>query len=143
MLRYTLRLALVGLVVSWTGRVAAQDADEVARIAIYKDDIPACGAASSPDYLARLLEVPGFSTALLNSEQLADARSLSRGQFDVLVLPYGASFPVKAADNFRKFLRDGGKFFSSGGGPPFQVYPGMSTFDTSLSGIPWPPQPRL
>jgi len=90
-------------------------ADEVVRVAIYKDDIPACGAAASPDYLARLLTAPGFSTAFLNSEQLADARSLSRGQFDVLVLPYGASFPVKAADSFRKFLREGGKFFSTGG----------------------------
>jgi hypothetical protein len=115
MLRDTLCLALLGFVVSWADRGAAQDADEVARIAIYKDNIPASGAASSPDYLARLLEVPGFSRALLNTEQLADAGSLSRGQFDVLVLPYGASFPTKAADNFRKFLREGGKFFSTGG----------------------------
>ena len=90
-------------------------ASEVASVAVYKDDIPACGAAASPDYLARLLEAASFSTAFLNSEQLADARSLSREQFDVLVLPYGASFPVGAADNFRKFLRDGGKFFSTGG----------------------------
>ena len=88
---------------------------EVGRVAIYKDDIPASGAPASPDYLARLLEAPAFSTAFLNSEQLADARSLSRERFDILVLPYGASFPVKAADNFRKFLRDGGKFFSTGG----------------------------
>jgi hypothetical protein len=102
-------------VVSWTGYSAGRDAAEVVRVAIYKDDIPVGGAAASPDYLARLLEGPAFSTAFLNSEQLADARSLSREQFDVLVLPYGASFPVKAADNFRKFLREGGKFFSTGG----------------------------
>ena len=110
-------------VASWAGHAAGQeaaaqprkDAAEVVRVAIYKDDIPACGGAASPDYLARLLEAPAFSTAFLNSEQLADARSLTRERFDVLVLPYGASFPVRAADNFRKFLRDGGKFFSTGG----------------------------
>ena len=94
MLRCTLWLVLVGCVVSWTGYGAAQDADEVVRVAIYKDDIPVCGAAASPDYLASLLQPTAFSTAFLNSEQLADAHSLSRGQFDVLVLPYGASFPV-------------------------------------------------
>jgi len=105
---------------SWTGYGAAQEAsvsarEDAVRVAIYKDDIPAGGAAASPDYLAGLLEHPACSTAFLNSEQLADTRSLSREQFDVLVLPYGASFPVRAADNFRKFLRDGGKFFSTGG----------------------------
>jgi hypothetical protein len=88
---------------------------EVGRVAIFKDNIPPCGAPASPDYLAHLLEGPAFSTAFLNSAQLADAQSLNRERFDVLVLPYGASFPVKAADNFRKFLRDGGKFFSTGG----------------------------
>ena len=94
---------------------AAQAAPEVARVAIYKDDIPASGAPASPDYLARLLDGPEFRSEFLNSEGLADARSLNRERFDILVLPYGASFPSKAADNFRAFLRGGGKFFSTGG----------------------------
>ncbi len=110
-----LLVCFVYFVVPWKGYCAAPDSAELLRVAIFKDDIPPCGAPASPDYLARLLEGPAFSTAFLNSEQLADARSLSREQFDVLVLPYGASFPVKAAGNFRKFLRDGGKFFSTGG----------------------------
>jgi hypothetical protein len=88
---------------------------EPARVAVFKDDIPVSGAGASPDYLARLLDSRWFKTTFLNSGQMADARSLSREQYDVLVLPYGASFPVKAADNFRKFLREGGKFFSTGG----------------------------
>jgi len=94
---------------------AAQAAAEAARVAIYKDDIPPSGAPASPDYLAGLLDGPGFSTEFLNSEQLADTRSLNRERFDILVLPYGASFPAKAADSFRSFLRGGGKFFSTGG----------------------------
>src|ERR1019366_8838771 len=122
-IKSTLCLVFGFCLASWAGHGAAQeasapsheDAAEVVRVAIYRDDIPACAAAASPDYLARLLDAPAFSTAFLNSEQLADARSLSHKQFDVLVLPYGASFPVRAADNFRKFLREGGKFFSTGG----------------------------
>ena len=88
---------------------------EVARVAIYRDDIPPSGAAALPEHLARLLTGPAFSTVFLNSEQLANAEFLSRERFDILVLPYGASFPVRAADNFRMFLRNGGKFFSTGG----------------------------
>src|ERR1039458_4212277 len=122
-IRSTLCLVFGCCLALWAGHGTAQEAsvpshegaEEVVRVGIYRDDIPACAAAASPDYLARLLEAPAFRTAFLNSEQLADARSLSREQFDVLVLPYGTSFPVKAADNFRKFLREGGKFFSTGG----------------------------
>lgn len=86
-----------------------------ASIAIFKDDLPAPGAASSPDTLAAALQRAGFDTAFLNSERLADAQQLNYRRFDVLVLPYGPSFPVNAANNFRKFLREGGKFFSTGG----------------------------
>jgi hypothetical protein len=86
-----------------------------ATVAIFKDDIPSSGAASSPDRLAQVLQQAGFNTAFLNSEQLADNRQLDRDRFDVLVLPYGASFPVKAADSFRRYLHAGGKFLSTGG----------------------------
>ena len=54
---------------------AAQAAPEAARVAIYKDDIPASGAPASPDYLARLLDGSEFRSEFLNSEGLADARS--------------------------------------------------------------------
>ncbi len=84
-------------------------------IAMFKDDIPPSGAASSPDHLADVLRQAGLATEFLKSDQLADARELNYERFDVLVLPYGASFPVEAANNFRKFLHAGGKFFSTGG----------------------------
>lgn len=85
------------------------------QLAIFKDDISASGAPASPEYLGHVLEQAGFAVAFLDAEQLRDPHSLNRERFDVLVLPYGASFPVKAADNFREFLRNGGKFFSTGG----------------------------
>ena len=84
-------------------------------VAVYKDDILPSGAPASPDYLASVLRDSNFGVAYLNSDQLADRQYLNRANFDVLVLPYGASFPVKTADNFRRFLRSGGKFFSTGG----------------------------
>jgi hypothetical protein len=113
----------VSSVVPWNACTAARELvvpakespAEVARVAIYKDDISPSGAPALPEHLARLLTGPAFSTTFLNTEQLADAHSLSRERCDILVLPYGASFPVRAADNFRAFLRDGGKFFSTGG----------------------------
>jgi hypothetical protein len=93
----------------------ARSAEQPAAVAVFKDDIPASGAPSSPDQLAGILREAGFETAFLNSEQLADRRQLTRDRFDVLLLPYGPSFPVQAADNFRRFLHAGGKFLSTGG----------------------------
>jgi len=85
------------------------------RVAIFKDDIPPDGAPSDPDHLASVLRAAGFGVAFLDSAQLADRHLLNRAAFDVLILPYGASFPVQAAENFRRFLRAGGKFLSTGG----------------------------
>ena len=84
-------------------------------VAIFKDDIPPSGAPADPDEVAELLRQPGWRVGWLNAEQLADPQRLNRDAVDVLVLPYGASFPVKAADNFRRFLGTGGGFVSVGG----------------------------
>lgn len=85
------------------------------RIAILKDDLPASAASASPDFLAHALTQAGFDTAFVDCAQLAESNSFNRGKFDVVILPYGPSFPLKAAANFRQFLRAGGKFFSTGG----------------------------
>ncbi len=108
-----LRALILGVVVHCSP--TARGAEPQAHIAIFKEDIPASGAPSSPDYLAAILQRAGFAPTFLASAQLADARELNHDRFDVLVLPYGASFPVSAADNFRAFLHAGGKFFSTGG----------------------------
>ncbi len=84
-------------------------------IAIYRDSIPAPAASASPEHLAGLLEGAGLETAFLTSDDLADTARLDRARFDVIVLPYGPVFPVAAADSFRRFLRAGGKLFTTGG----------------------------
>ena len=90
-------------------------AEPEGRVAIFKDDVPVSGASSSPDHLAAVLKQAGLMADFLTSDQLANFQQFNRDRFDVLVLPYGASFPVHAADNFRKFLHSGGKFLSTGG----------------------------
>lgn len=85
------------------------------QVAIFQDDIPVDGAPASPSRLSHVLQSAGMEVAFLSAEQLQDSRQLNHEKFDVLVLPYGASFPVRAADNFRDFLRHGGKFLSTGG----------------------------
>ncbi|MBI4584975.1 MAG: hypothetical protein HY717_13260 [Planctomycetes bacterium] len=91
------------------------EAGAAGNIAILKDDFPPGGAPSSPEHLAKVLRQAGFGAAFLNAEQLASRELLDREVFDLVVLPYGASFPVAAAENFRRFLRQGGKFISMGG----------------------------
>jgi hypothetical protein len=98
-----------------TARRLGFDPDAEGNIAIFKDDIPPSGAPADPDELAEMLRQPGWRVGWLNSDQLADPQCLNRDNVDALVLPYGASFPVKAADNFRRFLRTGGGFVSVGG----------------------------
>ena len=109
------RLERLGLETPSTGESKDASAHSEGNLAILKDDLPVSGAPSSPDYFARTLRQAGFRVAFLNAEQLADPHLLSRDNFEVIVLPYAASFPASAAETFRRFLRQGGKFFSTGG----------------------------
>lgn len=84
-------------------------------VAIFKDDLPASGAAASPAVIAATLRQAGFATAFLSAADLADPLHLNPRFVDVLMLPYGASFPAAAAGNLRRFLRGRGKLFSTGG----------------------------
>lgn len=87
------------------------------RVAFYRDDIPPAGVASSPDYLAELARALGYECAFLDTDQLADESELSIAEFDLVVLPYGSSFPAAAAESLLAFLRDGGGLVSVGGYP--------------------------
>ena len=86
----------------------AQVLHSVGRVAVLQDDLPLSVATASPEYFARILRQAGMDATFVNCNQLGDSNAFNRERFDVLVLPYGPSFPVKAADNFRQFLRAGG-----------------------------------
>ncbi len=53
--------------------------------------------------------------AYLNATQLADSAQLTRAHFDLLVLPYGETFPAPAKETMLAFLADGGDLLSTGG----------------------------
>jgi hypothetical protein len=85
------------------------------RIAILKDDIPVDGVASSPESLAKAFQESNHSVTFLNCEELGKESVLNKSNFDILVLPYGASFPSDAGETIRRFLKQGGHFISMGG----------------------------
>ncbi len=86
------------------------------RVAIFKDtSLKAGPGASSPDFLASLLKEAGLEPVLLGAAELASPASLNPASCPVLVLPYGEYFPVTAVENLRRYLMNGGSFFSTGG----------------------------
>jgi len=101
-----------------TGRAASPCRGKVA---VFKEDLPvggdgsAEGIASSPDGLADVLLRAGFAVIKPDAAQLSEGRLLNRSEVDVLILPYGPSFPVAAAEPLRRFLREGGKLVAIGG----------------------------
>ncbi len=82
--------------------------------AILQDKLPVRGAASDPREMARGLSET-HSVEFLSAEQLADGRHFNRTAFDLLVLPYGESFPLPALPAVEAFLADGGDLLTTGG----------------------------
>jgi hypothetical protein len=87
------------------------------RVAIFRDDIPATGTASDPEVLRDYATRAGFACSLVTADELADPDTFTRVRFDVLVLPYGSSFPAAAADNVLNFCREDGGLLTVGGYP--------------------------
>lgn len=82
--------------------------------AILRDTLPVRGAASDPQRLAKVLSEM-YSVSLLSAAELADTKKFNRAAFDLLVLPYGESFPLAARESVEEFLRRGGNLLSTGG----------------------------
>lgn len=66
-------------------------------------------------HVADILLRSGLSTRLVSPDALGDPASFSRANADLLVIPCSPYFPAEAADNFKRFLKDGGAFFAFGG----------------------------
>ncbi|MCD6351576.1 MAG: beta-galactosidase, partial [Armatimonadetes bacterium] len=86
-------------------------------LAIFRDEVPPAkeGVFSDPDYLGEILSAAGYRVSFLTGRDLASPGVLSPKLFDLLILPYGPRFPNEAADLFRQYLREGGRFLSMGG----------------------------
>ncbi len=99
----------------WAHREALEKSGRTrAAAAILRDALPVRGAASDPARLAKVLGET-YDVTLLNAAELADAKKFNRTAFDLLVLPYGESFPLAARGAVEEFLRQGGNLLSTGG----------------------------
>ena len=87
----------------------------LANVAVWRDQVPVQGTASNPEFIGQTLQHAGYQVEFITSVQLADAKQLTRERFDILVLPYGASFPASAQAALETFLKRGGSFFATGG----------------------------
>ena len=82
--------------------------------AILEDDVPVRGTASDPHAIGRALGAT-HTVQFVTAAQMADPGHFSRAHFDLLVLPYGETFPLAAWDAVQRFLADGGDLLSAGG----------------------------
>lgn len=85
------------------------------RIAILKDNIPVAGVASSPEYLASVLEDSGYIVRFVSGDDLCNVNLMSKDNFHVLILPYGGFYPALGKDALVSYLKGGGNFLSIGG----------------------------
>jgi hypothetical protein len=96
--------------------VASHRTERGGRVAIFREPgFPVAGAASDPEKIATLLGEAGVATFFLAADELADPARLNTGEADLLVLPYGASFPEAAREAVVEFLHTGGHLVSLGG----------------------------
>lgn len=52
---------------------------------------------------------------MLSADDLLDPKGLDAKTMPVVVLPYGPVFPGEASDHWKRYLHEGGSFFSTGG----------------------------
>ena len=72
--------------------------------AIFRDDIPVDTVHPDPEMMGRVLENSGYRVDFLDAARLGDPADLSRARYDVLVVPYGASFPRSVVFFFFAFF---------------------------------------
>lgn len=87
----------------------------LAHVAIFRDQIPPQGTPSDPKFLGTTLKEAGYLVEFLTTNQLSDPKHFTRERYDILVLPYGESFPASAQKSLQAFLSRGGSFFATGG----------------------------
>ena len=88
---------------------------KILKIAIL-DGLSAEGSAPyDSSSLASLFSSAGYQAKVVTGDELATRELFSASLYDVVMIPTGAAFPYAAIDNFKKFLREGGKLITSGG----------------------------
>ncbi len=66
-------------------------------------------------HVRRVLNAAGLAARRVTACELVRPARFAKANCDLLVIPCSPFFPVDAVPNFRRFLKDGGAFFSFGG----------------------------
>ncbi|RJP19283.1 MAG: hypothetical protein C4527_27275 [Candidatus Omnitrophota bacterium] len=85
------------------------------RLGILQDEFPRQPSHADPRELSVFLQNEGYTVSFLSADQLADETALRSDPMDILILPYGATFPFAARNSFISYLKNGGAFVSMGG----------------------------
>jgi hypothetical protein len=96
-----------------------RSAEKQFKIALFKESgFPAAGVPASltPEWLYACLS-GRFSVTYVDAAQLSDRGYLRVDNFDLLLLPYGESFPYQAFDSIKAYLFQGGGFLHLAGRP--------------------------
>ncbi|MBN2328437.1 MAG: beta-galactosidase [Candidatus Omnitrophica bacterium] len=110
------RLLLFFLLYPWMGMGALSGASEEYRAAILSDPtLPHRESATHVETFQRALLAENVDVEIVDADQLADAVTLNRTRFDLLILPNASVFPIDARENLLKFLKEGGDMLCAGG----------------------------
>jgi hypothetical protein len=90
--------------------------DATGVVGLFREEgFPAKGAASTPAVLQGALAAAGLTVQYLSAADLANPAVLRPDAIDLVVLPYGESFPAAARESFISYLHRGGDFIAMGG----------------------------
>jgi len=116
--RVLVACSVLWVLVSLATTVRAQSSIAALRpkVAVFREEgIPTVGQPSSPARIAKALQEAGIDVGFLSAHEMADATVFNTSRFDLVILPYGETFPYSAKETFLGFLRAGGHFVSIGG----------------------------
>ncbi|MGC9327517.1 MAG: beta-galactosidase, partial [Candidatus Hinthialibacter sp.] len=100
----------------WMGTSLLSDAAEEYRAAILHDAaLPHRGGETPVETFQRALLNENVKVEIVDAGQLADAQTLNRSRFDLLILPNAPVFPIEARETLLAFLKEGGDLFCTGG----------------------------
>lgn len=88
-------------------------------IAIFKEkDFPFQGVPFflSPEWIFQNLSI-NFPVKYLDYSQISNENYFNSGNFDLLILPYGETFPYQAFPQIKRYIFEGGGIFSVAGRP--------------------------
>lgn len=89
-------------------------------IAVFKEEgFPATGLPKglTAEWLKKNLQAQGYSVSYFDTSQLLNNSLFNSNKVDLLILPYGETFPIDAFNAIKDYLEGGGGLFTVSGRP--------------------------